>query len=73
MALVANSLDWVKDGDAWKGVPDNKIYVIDLTASPPGQIGTLALVLMGRSAFGGWSREVRRGGVVDEQAGVQPP
>jgi hypothetical protein len=90
LALVANSLDWVKDGDAWKGVPDNKIYVIDLTASPPGQIGTvetgkqasgmainragtLALVLMGRSAFGGWSREVRRGGVVDEQAGVQPP
>ena len=35
LALVANSLDWVKDGDGWKGVPDNKIYVIDLTASPP--------------------------------------
>jgi len=33
LALVANSLDWVKDGDAWKGVPDNKIYVIDLTAT----------------------------------------
>jgi hypothetical protein len=31
--LVANSLDWVKDGDAWNGVPDNKIYVIDLTAT----------------------------------------
>src|SRR5215475_10141616 len=41
LALVANSLDWVKDGDAWKGVPDNKIYVIDLTASPPGQVGTV--------------------------------
>ena len=41
LALVANSLDWVKDGDAWKGVPDNKIYVIDLTTSPPGQIGTV--------------------------------
>src|SRR5438045_2194303 len=41
LALVANSLDWVKDGDAWKGIPDNKIYVIDLTASPPGQIGTV--------------------------------
>jgi DNA-binding beta-propeller fold protein YncE len=41
LALVANSLDWVKDGDAWRGVPDNKIYVIDLTASPPGQIGTV--------------------------------
>ena len=35
LALVANSLDWVKDGEAWKGVPDNKIYVIDLTVSPP--------------------------------------
>src|SRR3954454_5053078 len=41
LALIANSLDWVKDGDAWKGVPDNKIYVIDLTTSPPGQIGTV--------------------------------
>jgi len=41
VALVANSLDWVKDGDGWKGVPDNKIYVIDLTASPPVQIATV--------------------------------
>jgi len=41
LALVANSLDWVKDGEAWKGVPDNKIYVIDLTTSPPVQIGTV--------------------------------
>jgi DNA-binding beta-propeller fold protein YncE len=41
LALVANSLDWVKDGDGWKGVPDNKIYVIDLTTSPPAQIATI--------------------------------
>ena len=41
LALVANSLDWVKDGGDWKGVPDNKIYVIDLTASPPAHIGTV--------------------------------
>ena len=41
LALVANSLDWVKDGDGWKGIPDNKIYVIDLTASPPTQLGTV--------------------------------
>ena len=41
LALVANSLDWVKDGEDWKGVPDNKIYVIDLTASPPAQIATV--------------------------------
>ena len=41
LALVANSLDWVKDGEDWKGVPDNKIYVIDLTSSPPAHIGTV--------------------------------
>src|SRR5215468_499310 len=41
LALVANSLDWVRDGEDWKGVPDNKIYVIDLTASPPVQIATV--------------------------------
>jgi DNA-binding beta-propeller fold protein YncE len=43
LALVANSLDWVKDGDSWKGAPDNKLYVIDLTASPPKQIATLEI------------------------------
>ena len=41
LALVANSLDWVKDGEGWKGVPDNKIYVIDLTTSPPTHVGTV--------------------------------
>jgi DNA-binding beta-propeller fold protein YncE len=41
LALVANSLDWVKAGDGWKGVPDNKIDVIDLTVSPPTQIATV--------------------------------
>ena len=25
LALVANSLDWDKDGESWKGVPDDKI------------------------------------------------
>jgi hypothetical protein len=25
LALVANSFDWVRDGEDWKGVPDNKI------------------------------------------------
>lgn len=43
LALVANSLDWVKDGESWKGQPDNKLYVIDLTLSPPKQIGTVEL------------------------------
>lgn len=41
LALVANSLDWVQDGDSWKGAPDNKVYVIDLKANPPAQIGTV--------------------------------
>jgi DNA-binding beta-propeller fold protein YncE len=38
---LADSLDWVKDGEGWKGVPDNKIYVIDLITSPPVQIATV--------------------------------
>jgi len=41
LALVANSLTMVKDGDAWKTAPDNKLYVIDLKASPPALIDTL--------------------------------
>ena len=43
LALVANSLDWQQDGSGWKGVPDNKLYVIDLTASPPRVIDTVAI------------------------------
>ena len=41
IALVANSLDWVADGSSWKSQPDNKVYVIDLKASPPAQIGVV--------------------------------
>ncbi len=41
LALVANSLHWVEDGGAWKGMPDTKLYVIDLKASPPAQIATV--------------------------------
>jgi DNA-binding beta-propeller fold protein YncE len=41
VALVADSVDVVKDGDALKQVPDNKIYVIDLKASPPKLAATL--------------------------------
>jgi DNA-binding beta-propeller fold protein YncE len=43
LALVANSMDWVKDGAGWKPVPDNKLYVIDLTATPPKLIDTVAV------------------------------
>jgi DNA-binding beta-propeller fold protein YncE len=43
LALVANSVDWVADGAGWKPVPDNKLYVIDLTANPPRLIDTVAV------------------------------
>ena len=41
VALVANSVDVVKDGDAPKQVPDNKIFVIDLKANPPKLAATI--------------------------------
>jgi hypothetical protein len=41
IALVADSVDVVKDGDALKQVPDNKLYVIDLKASPPKLAATI--------------------------------
>jgi len=43
LALVANSMDWVADGPGWKPSPDNKLYVIDLTANPPSHIDTVAV------------------------------
>lgn len=49
LALVANSMDWVADGAGWKGVPDNKLYVIDLTANPPQLVDT---VLVGKQPSG---------------------
>jgi DNA-binding beta-propeller fold protein YncE len=35
LGLVANSVVMNQDGSAWKPTPDNKLFVIDLTASPP--------------------------------------
>jgi DNA-binding beta-propeller fold protein YncE len=43
LAIVANSLDWVADGANWKFVPDNKLYVVDLTTDPPQVIETIAV------------------------------
>ncbi len=43
LAIVANSMNWVQEGGAWKGVPDNKLYVIDLTARPPSHIATVEI------------------------------
>jgi DNA-binding beta-propeller fold protein YncE len=42
VALVADSVDVVKDGDALKQVPDNKIFVIDLKADPPKLAATVS-------------------------------
>src|SRR5436190_17475576 len=42
VALVADSVDVVKDGEALKQVPDNKIYVIDLKAEPPKLAATIS-------------------------------
>ncbi|HZS85273.1 MAG TPA: YncE family protein [Stellaceae bacterium] len=41
IAIIANSLDSVKDGEGWKTVPDNKLYVVDLTTNPPQRIATI--------------------------------
>src|SRR5438270_13616350 len=49
LALVANSMDAAQDGAAWKMVPDNKLYVIDLTANPPALVDT---VIVGKQPSG---------------------
>lgn len=49
LALIANSMDWQKDGPGWKPVPDNKLYVIDLSTNPPAVIDT---VLVGKQPSG---------------------
>jgi DNA-binding beta-propeller fold protein YncE len=41
VALVANSVDVVKDGDALKQVPNNQIFVIDMKANPPKLAATI--------------------------------
>ena len=43
LGLVANSVVAAQDGTAWKAVPDDKLYVIDLTASPPKLIDTVTV------------------------------
>ncbi|HVY15118.1 MAG TPA: YncE family protein [Rhodopila sp.] len=35
LGLVANSIVMNQDGSAWKTAPDDKLFVIDLTANPP--------------------------------------
>ena len=41
LAIVANSVNHVTEGAGGKFVPDNKLYIIDLTTSPPSHIATV--------------------------------
>jgi len=41
LAIVANSVNMVQDGDKLKPTPDNKLYVIDLKSRPPRHIATV--------------------------------
>jgi DNA-binding beta-propeller fold protein YncE len=41
IALVADSMNVIKDGDTLKMVPDDKIYVIDMKANPPKLAATI--------------------------------
>ncbi len=43
LGLVANSVNSVQDGEAWKPAPDDKLFVIDLDASPPKLIDTVTV------------------------------
>ncbi|MGY8680313.1 beta-propeller fold lactonase family protein [Bradyrhizobium sp. UFLA05-153] len=49
LGLVANSVVHVQEGSSWKTVPDDKLYVIDLSADPPRLIDT---VTVGRQPSG---------------------
>jgi DNA-binding beta-propeller fold protein YncE len=43
IALVANSINAVPAGNTFKPTPDDRLFVVDLTASPPKVIDTLHL------------------------------
>jgi len=43
VALVADSMNVVKDGETLKQVPDDKLYVIDLEANPPKLASTVTV------------------------------
>jgi DNA-binding beta-propeller fold protein YncE len=43
LALVANSLEVVQADGGWKTQPDDKVFVIDLTASPPALLGSVTV------------------------------
>ena len=40
-ALVANSLNPERDGEKWKNVPNDEVFVVDLKQNPPKIVGTV--------------------------------
>jgi DNA-binding beta-propeller fold protein YncE len=43
VALVADSVNLIKEGDTLKQVPDDKVHIIDLKANPPKHVGTISV------------------------------
>lgn len=43
IALVADSVNVIKDGETLKQVPDDKLHIIDLKANPPKLIETISI------------------------------
>jgi DNA-binding beta-propeller fold protein YncE len=43
VALVADSVNVIKEGEALKQVPDDKLHIIDLKASPPKLVETISI------------------------------
>jgi len=43
VALVADSVNIIKDGEALKQVPDDKLHIIDLKAQPPKLVETISV------------------------------
>jgi DNA-binding beta-propeller fold protein YncE len=41
LAIVANSMNWVQDGAAWRPAPDTKLYVFSLTGERPRHLSTV--------------------------------
>ena len=43
LGLVANSVNNIADGAAWKAAPDDKLFVIDLDSNPPKLLDTVTV------------------------------
>jgi DNA-binding beta-propeller fold protein YncE len=43
VALVADSVNLIREGESLKQVPDDKVHVIDLKANPPKHVGSISV------------------------------